>query len=335
MKLAAISMIRDEADIIAPFVRHLAALFDIVFLLDQRSSDGTGDTLRQVCRGRENWFCYLCDFAGRHQKEVNAIFMRKAFEQGADAVFFIDSDEFVGVASKAALEDKACLLSESQAIGVFHLRACVPAAFDGWPFNPLAPLWIAVEDSSTQKIAISRTLFLSMPEIHVSQGNHSVIVAEGKKEPVHVQMGHYFHIPVRSRQQFVQKVFVSAIANLAKNNPMISEGVHKRRLLEIIADCDLSDEVLASISGKYAKLRVLAQGTELKDLPQQEFVRRALDVPLSDIPLPLFPRPELSRIMARCLRDFELEKLQDGEGSLHIEHDVVRFKAHDGPKSQE
>jgi len=41
MKLAAISMIRDEADIVASFLRHLDAMFDIVILLDQRSSDGS------------------------------------------------------------------------------------------------------------------------------------------------------------------------------------------------------------------------------------------------------------------------------------------------------
>lgn len=98
MKLAAISTIRGETDIIVPFLRHLAALFDIVFLPDQRSSDGTGEVMREACAARENWFFYLCDFASRHQKEVNAIFMQKAFEQGADAVFFIDSDEFIGVA---------------------------------------------------------------------------------------------------------------------------------------------------------------------------------------------------------------------------------------------
>lgn len=48
MKLAAISMIRDEADIIVPFLRHLAALFDMVFLLDQRSSDGSEEVIRDL-----------------------------------------------------------------------------------------------------------------------------------------------------------------------------------------------------------------------------------------------------------------------------------------------
>ncbi|MBF8254708.1 MAG: excinuclease ABC subunit, partial [Deltaproteobacteria bacterium] len=260
MKLAAISMIRDEADIIVPFLRHLAAIFDIVFLLDQRSSDGTGEVMREACAARENWFCYFCDFAGWHQKEVNAVFMQKAFEHGADAVFFIDSDEFVGVASKADLQETVYLLNESKAIGVFRWRACVPATFDEWHFDPSAPLWVANQNATITKIAISRSIFLSFPEIRVSQGNHGVIALERKNDLQHMQLGHFFHIPVRSRQQLMQKVFVSAIANFAKNNPMISESFHKRQLLEIIADQDLSDNVLASISGRYGEMREFFPG---------------------------------------------------------------------------
>ena len=332
MKLAAISMIRDEADIIVPFLRHLAALFDIVFLLDQRSSDGTGEVMRKACAVRENWFCYFCDFAGRHQKEVSSVFMQKAFEQGADAVFFIDSDEFLGVASKAALQEAVYLLNESKAVGVFPWRACVPTTFDEWHFDPSAPLWVANQNATMKKIAISRSIFSSIPEIRVSQGNHRVIPLEGK-DIQRMQLGHFFHIPVRSRQQLIQKVFISVIASFAKNNPMKIEGFHKRQILEIIADQDLSDDVLASISGRFSEMRKFVCWGRLVELEQHGFTRRTLDIPIADIPLPLFPRPDLNRIVARCLRDFELEKLEDGEGSLQIDGDVIRFQRTPAPEA--
>lgn len=90
MKLAAISMIRDEADIIVPFLRHLDALFDIVILLDQRSSDGTEEVMRAACAQRADWEYVLCDFGGRHQKEAANMLMARAFALGADVVFFLD-----------------------------------------------------------------------------------------------------------------------------------------------------------------------------------------------------------------------------------------------------
>ena len=210
-ELAAISMIRDEA---ISSSRSFATwrLFDIV-----SCSTSGPRTVRRVMREgvpHAKLVCYFCDFAGWHQKEVNAVFMQKAFEHGADAVFFIDSDEFVGVASKAVLQETVYQLNESKAIGVFRWRACVPATFDEWHFDPSAPLWVANQNATITKIAISRSTFLSFPEIRVSQGNHGVIALEGKDDLQHMQLGHFFHIPVRSRQQLMQKVFVSAIANL-------------------------------------------------------------------------------------------------------------------------
>lgn len=55
MKLAVISLIRDEADITAPFLRHLDAVLEIVFLLDQRSSDGSTQIMKAACDQRARW----------------------------------------------------------------------------------------------------------------------------------------------------------------------------------------------------------------------------------------------------------------------------------------
>jgi hypothetical protein len=325
MRLAAISMIRDEADIIAPFLRHLAALFDVVFLLDQRSSDGTSEVMLQACTSRPGWFYYYMDFAGRHQKEVNAIFMVRAFEQGADAVFFIDCDEFVEAQTKAALQQAASNLNEQLAVGVFSWRACVPKQFDRWSFDPTDSMWIADRNGSFPKAAIPRSVFLSFPGIRISQGNHFAIGPDGKEFPTRVKMGHFFHVPVRSRQQFLQKVFVSAIANFAKNNFMAREGVHKRRLLEIIAERDLSDAALASIAAQFPGLSGFTFWNEPDDLTLNGFTKRAMEIPLADFPLPEPPKADFHKVIARCLKDYRLENLEDGEGYLEIEENIVRY----------
>ncbi len=246
-----------------------------MFLLDQRSSDGSGAVMREACAMREGWSCYYCDFAGRHQKEVNTIFMRQAFARDVDAVFFIDSDEFVDVSSKAKLHELVGAMNDRKVIGVFPWLACIPTHFDEWHFDVLAPLWISDHDSIMTKTAIPRSVFLSSPEIAISQGSHSVLNVRDEDRH-HLQVGHFFHIPVRSRPQLIQKVFLSAIANLAKNNPMIEEAFHKRQLLEIIADRDLSDDVLASLAGKYSEVREFNSWGRLAELKQHGFAYRSL-----------------------------------------------------------
>jgi hypothetical protein len=41
MRLAAVTMVRSECDIIEAFVRHNAAFFDRLYILDHRSTDTT------------------------------------------------------------------------------------------------------------------------------------------------------------------------------------------------------------------------------------------------------------------------------------------------------
>jgi hypothetical protein len=79
-------MIRDDLDILPAFLQHASELFHMVFLLDHRSSDGSQQMMVEFCGDSPGWKYFKLDFAGRHQREISNIFMRLAFEAGADAV---------------------------------------------------------------------------------------------------------------------------------------------------------------------------------------------------------------------------------------------------------
>jgi hypothetical protein len=327
MKLAVISMIRDEADIIRPFLRHLAALFDLVFLLDQRSSDGTSEIIRQACATRVGWSHWHMDFAGRHQKEAVTLFMARAFEDGADAVFLLDCDEFIDVRTRAELETAAATMQEHAAIGHFRWKACVPLQFGRWQFDPSETVWIAHDEAPNPKIAIPRSLFQSIPRLCVAQGNHNALDADGNQVGTRLPLGRLLHVAVRSRQQFLQKVFVSAIANLAKNNPMTREGAHKRRFLEVIAGRDLSEMTLTSIAAQFPMLGKAPEWwSDPSDIARAGFSQGRMNVPFADLALPEPVRPELSQIVARCLMEYRLEDIEGGRGSLVLEGDRMRFQ---------
>ncbi len=344
MKLAAISMIRDEADIIVPFLRHLAAIFDVVYLLDQRSSDGSEKVMRDACAANSHWHYHYMDFAGRYQGEVYTLFMAKAFESGADMVFFIDSDEFAALDDRQHLVEAAHSCNERGALGLFHLRACVPTTFTQWPFDPSAPLWILKRDSSLaraawsgirsgpwRKIAVPRCLFDREPGLAIAQGSHSVVTPTENEYP-YLDIGYLLHLPIRTHQQAVQKIFLSAIANLAKNNQMQAEGRHKRQLLKLVADDELSEVRLASIAAQYPPVEDIVWLGTVEELRDWGFSLERLRVPMASLLLDQPAPSDPSRILARCLSEFQQERLKE-EGSLELHDGIVRFMPREVPIS--
>lgn len=326
MKLAVISMIRDEADIIGLFLRHLAALFDLVYLLDQRSSDGTSDVIRQASAGRPGWSHWHMDFSGRHQKEVTTLFMARAFEAGADAVFFLDCDEFVEVGSRVELEAIAARMSAQAALGVWQWKACVPLRLGRWPVGPRDKFWLAGSSMPVPKIAVPRTAYQTTPGLHITQGSHEARDGAGNIIAGGLPIGSLIHIPVRSRQQFLQKVFTSAVANLAKNNPMSREGRHKRRFLEMITERGLTEMELTCIGAQFPMLHKPPKWwTKTKRLKRAGFTKARLPIPFAPLVLPTPPKPDLARLIARCLLEYRLEDIEGGAGTLLVEGDTVRF----------
>lgn len=324
MKLAVISMIRDEGDIISPFLKHLSALFDIVFLFDHRSSDGSSDVMQKACAQHKEWHYYYCDFAGYHQKIISTIFMKKAFALGADAVFFMDSDEFVDTESKLELQNAAALINDKKAIGFFEWRPCIPETFNEWNFDISTPMWVADKNSNMSKIAISRSSFMSTPSMGITQGNHNVTPRRIAEAVQRLHLGHYFHIPIRSHAQVVKKVLVQGFAERARNSSMIKDNWHTRQIVELISEKRLSDDVLTSLAGKYSEMRDFECWVKQNELAQNGFTRRTLNVPTADLSLPQPAQPELTEILARCVRDFALEKMH--QGSLQVTPGLVRFE---------
>ena len=103
MRIMAVSMIRNDADIVASFLGHCGALFDRVFAVDHYSSDGTAEMLAAATRKMP---LTLRTFRQRdkRQGDILTTLAREAFADGADWVVPHDADEFPEVADRAALE---------------------------------------------------------------------------------------------------------------------------------------------------------------------------------------------------------------------------------------
>ena len=217
MKLALVSMIRDEADILPAFLEHASELFDMGFLLDHRSSDGSQKIMDDFCSGFSGWSYFKLDFPGRHQRDMSNIFMRRAFDAGVDAVIFLDADEFIDC-TKEELLSKTCCLNEEQEIGLLRWIPCVPKTFSNSQFDLDEPLYVAQHPSPASlvapKVVVTRQIFLhANGMLRVTQGNHAV---EGGQAPWPTrEIGCIYHVPIRSGQQLFRKAVLGATSNLA------------------------------------------------------------------------------------------------------------------------
>jgi hypothetical protein len=130
MRLAAVTTVRSECDIIESFVRHNAAFFDRLYILDHRSADATAAILRELAEeglplalSRENYGIF-------YQAPTMTHLIKRAFDDHPwDFIVPLDCDEFVRMANRSELETVLAGLDEAS-IGLSDIATYVPTVKD-------------------------------------------------------------------------------------------------------------------------------------------------------------------------------------------------------------
>lgn len=207
--LAAVVMVRDEADILPCWLRHATALCDRILVVDHGSTDGTADILSAFTEAGFPIETWRMDEPGYWQSAVTTELARHAFETGADWVFPIDIDEFLNVAGRDQL--RAILNDHREPIGFWRWRHAVldKAAFEGGASCVSIPNLLANPGPAPPgrgKIVLHRSVAHKLPAFRLGAGNHRLHGMPFAK-PIHGRtLGDLWHIPIRSRAQFVAKL---------------------------------------------------------------------------------------------------------------------------------
>ena len=235
MKLWAVAMVRNEADIIEAFVRHNLAFLDGLVILEHRSSDATPRILQRLkAEGLALILLQSRETAFFQGSEITRIASETFTRTGADFVFALDADEFIRAPSRAAVEEALTTIPEG-AHGRLRWYSYVPAAVDR-PFGPhCLSLRLREERVARYKLVI-RPGFVETGNYMVTEGNHWISDLRTGRAAMHEHVVperlSLAHCPVRSRAQLETKVRLGYEALLAAGGLNSAMAYHWRDLYE-------------------------------------------------------------------------------------------------------
>ena len=231
-RIAAVSMVKNEGDVIESFVRHTLQFADELLVVDHDSSDGTYAILSKLQQEGLALTVRQLRQAAQVQSEVLTELMQEAFrEHGADVVVPLDADEFL--VADAAGTDCRTVLQQLDSRRVYGLRwvryVLDEPERDAGMFLLARPAHRERQASSLEKVIIGR-LANEKCAVTIAQGSHLALL-QREEETLVLQTEraaglHIAHFPWRSQEQAAAKAANGWIANAAKYSLYTSQANH-------------------------------------------------------------------------------------------------------------
>ena len=227
-KLAAVTMVRDEQDIIEYIVANLFAReVDIVIVADNLSEDQTPAILNRLKGAYGDRLMVIEDAeeAYYQSKKITNLAHLANRNYGATHILPFDADEYWYSTDKRSLKEVICTNRGIVAATVYEHRATL---LDPVDLNPISRIsWRLKAPLQLHKLA-----YCYSPELVVAQGNHLITNLQGHGQCAEVSKLAVRHYPQRSPRQLLNKVKKGGKAYAMTNlDPKI--GAHWRQWYQI------------------------------------------------------------------------------------------------------
>ena len=331
MKIFGLMMVRNEADILrVNLLHHLAAGIDRFLVVDNGSSDGSDQILREMSGdGRVSW---TRDDGKYRQAEITTGLAHEARSAGADWVIPIDVDEFwhaPGGNLRRVLEESSASALKVQVTnfvqrrdqmraepgGLLHMtrRAPIPVGDLEWTQNLVEKnLYSYVEVTFAPKW-ISR----AADSLEIAMGNHGIAGASGRLEATDEIV--CLHAPLRARSILDSKVEQGRrVAALGLNR---KHGWHVQRWTRLAEQNQIDAEWLAnSYEGEfidvYGAARPVVYDPRLRDVVRPWVEQGTETESQKPAGASATGASEAAELKSRVL---ELEQLQEGAASERLQ----------------
>lgn len=226
MSTWAVTMVRDEADIVEASVRHMADEVDGLIVADNLSKDGTRSILDSLAAPGELPVPLIVlddPDPAYHQSDKMSFLGRAAAEQGAEWVVAWDIDElWLTEDGRVADMLERCDASVVHARLYNHFASAIDPE-GATPFDRM--VWRQPEAAPLPKVAIRW-----QPGAQIHQGNHGATLPRPGPVAGGLEIRHF---PYRSPEQFIRKARNGAEAYRATNLPE-HVGAHWRSYGQIL-----------------------------------------------------------------------------------------------------
>lgn len=225
-----VAMVRDEADIIASTVRHMAGEVDRLVIADNRSIDGTREILLKLAGDLPVPMEVVDDLDPAYYQadKMTAMVRRIAGEYDGDVWFVVfDADE-IWYSPQGPIRDVLAdvKVNVDEAALYNHFRTGLDVD-DPDPIRSM--VWRTSERAELGKVA-----FRWRPGLTMKQGNHDVDMPNDLYRGLRSNVLALRHFPYRSAEQFLSKARNGAEAYALTDLPA-DQGAHWRAYGEMLA----------------------------------------------------------------------------------------------------
>lgn len=215
MTTFAVTMVRDEADIIEATVRRMARQVDWIIVADNGSVDGTRDILEALAHELPLWIVDDRE-PGYFQSQKMTALAQRAGAAGADWVVPFDADEVWLPRTGRRIADVLADLPAAVLVAEAPLFDHVATGFDDQALiDPVARIvWRRAAQAPLRKVAVRPRVGLT-----IHQGNHAASFKSVVHPPAVTSALEVRHFPYRSWEQMARKARNGAQAYAATDLP--------------------------------------------------------------------------------------------------------------------
>lgn len=226
-KIAVVSMIKNEEDIVESSVRHWALFADKIYIKDHKSTDKTRKILDSLKDEGLPLEISTYDKDEKDQAEVINQLLNQAFDEKFDLVLPLDADEFP-IYIEGNSDDLRKYLQNLDT-NQYYRVPLYECRFTDSNQDRFALARSVVKDpeiSSIMPKVIACQDFLKNYPAKIAQGNHTLKFVGEKQEFVTESKIFYAHFSQRSREQLISKYMINRLTRTLQASRYTVWGHH-------------------------------------------------------------------------------------------------------------
>lgn len=241
MKIASISMVKNEADIIESFVRHTLRFADVMYIIDHLSTDNTWIILNKLQAEGLPLILSRYTEADYSQAEVTTGLMWQSIKDGADWVLPLDADEFIVPGNDDISVENCRGMIRSLDAGSLHSWLHIEYFFDDEREDAFSLQRSLVKGIVSDgryagnnrnvagKVILSKEI-INDYQLKIGMGNHYVVVEDNGEERrfngVALPDIHLAHFAYRSEGQLQAKGVIGWLHTVCKYSSFTDKAFH-------------------------------------------------------------------------------------------------------------